>query len=358
MIDARSAKLSARTSLAILSLTLLAGLIAMLPRFARQDRLFGWSFQHLTTTTLGDAEHYIQMVQHYRGLGLPPGWPFAFRPLTPYLASWLPFEPVTALAIIGLAGGLLAILAVFLICRELSCDWRAIATSTGLFALSFPMFYYATVGITDAMSIGLSALAVWLCLRRLDHLAIAALVLSIVNREASLITIAFLVPAILSRGLAARNVVTAIAVIAAALAAVWITRMYLSPPLSTRGLAWALWDWPEFSDNLIRPRFYVTQIAGLGLQGLIVIACWLRGFKLDLDYFLDPWKWGVAAGFAMVLYGMNSGPMDGKFLWTTQVYTCAVLTQLLTQWWAAGARPASFPAPGVPLFTHDRNGTS
>ena len=131
MIDAPGARLPARTSLAILSLSMLAGLIAMLPRFARQDRLFGWSFQHLTTTTLGDAEYYIQMVQHYRGLGLPPRWPFAFRPLTPYLASWLPFEPLTALAIVGLTGGLVAIIAVFLVCRELSTDWRAVQSRPG-----------------------------------------------------------------------------------------------------------------------------------------------------------------------------------------------------------------------------------
>ena len=97
------------------------------------------------------------------------------------------------------------------------------------------MFYYATVGITDATSIGLSALAVWLCLRQLDLLAIAALVLSLVNREASLITIAFLVPAVLARGLTGRSIVTAIAVIAAAFLAIWFTRMYLSPPCPREG---------------------------------------------------------------------------------------------------------------------------
>lgn len=331
MINRLFSRLARLSQPAALSLCLIASTLWMLPRFGRADSVFGFSFRHLTTSTIGDAEQYIYMVEWFRGGALHAVWPWALRPVSPWLASLLPMDAMSGLALVGLVGALAAVAAVFLICRHVGADIPAATIATLCFGLSFPMFYYSTVGMVDGISLGLSAIAVLLTVRRQYVWCALAMGIAVLNKETTLATLSFVVPMIIYQEqqqwhVGARAVV---GVILAALAGYWISRNLFAAPLIEHGY-WKLWRWSIFLTNFERPRFYLTQIGGLGVQSFIVIALWLREFSLRPAYWLDPWKLGLAGCGAIMLYSMQDGMTDGRYLWFGQIFTSVVMAKLLS----------------------------
>lgn len=313
----------------------------MLPRFARTDSLFGISFKFLTTQGLADAQHYIGMVEWFRGAPLKTPWPFSLRPMSPYLASLLPLDPLWGLALVGLVGGIIGVAAMFQICRDLGAGIEAATLATLTFALSFPMFYYPTIGIVDPITIGLSCVAVLTTIRKKYLLSAAVLTVAVYNKETALVALGFIVPWILIHGEGQSRIAWALLAALAGICTYWAAHTVLAPPVAKIG-QWDIIDLERLMTNFYRPRFYITQVLAIGIQGAVVIAIWLRSFTWTWAYFIDPWKLGYGAAVALMVYSMQQGTMeggtDGRFLWYGQVYTTAMLAKVIHQWQADRSR--------------------
>lgn len=310
-----------------------AAILCMTPRFARTDTILGMSFRWLTTETLGDAGEYAQSVLYYRGLGPPGESPFSLRPLTPWLASFLPLEPFSALAVVGAAGILIGVTAMYALALYHSGDGKAAFLTTGLYATSFPVFYYTTVGTVDPLTFGLATLSVAL-IAVFDRPLLAILVagLAAANKEVGLVAVGFGVPFLLldaRRAIPARIALAAVMISAALLG--WYLSRRLAPPVEA--FSWPLL-WSAAYDNLMRLKTTGALILSFGIQSAIIVYLWLRAFRFDWTYLSDPYKWGFATAFALGVYGYFVGQTDGRFIWYGQIFTTPVLASVLASNWS------------------------
>ena len=103
---------------------------------------------------LGDAAAYIQYVEALRGdVESLPSAPFRYRPLTPLLAAPLPLGAMTAINVVNVIALAFAALGIWLTLHRLGCSDRHSSLGAGLFIVSFPTFYYGTIGYVDPLAI-------------------------------------------------------------------------------------------------------------------------------------------------------------------------------------------------------------
>ncbi|MDE0421708.1 MAG: hypothetical protein OXK76_12595 [Gammaproteobacteria bacterium] len=151
----------ARTLGLLLLLSLLAVAVTA-PRFNRVDWLVGnlTSDGKDSAVHLGDAANYVSAVQWFRGkaglYGEPgaPGEevlraPFCYRVVVPALAAVLPFSPMTAINTLNLLFVIGAMLLLYRLERLLAVPERDALLGCALFVVSFPTFYYSTIGYID-----------------------------------------------------------------------------------------------------------------------------------------------------------------------------------------------------------------
>ena len=120
--------------------------VVIFPRFDRLDR-FG--LDRFTTkgkpasTYLADAGKYINHVRYFRGevdhTALVAPW--AYRPLPTFIASLLPFKPMTAINVVNFV--FLSLGLFFLIKTLALIDLRPVTLQLGglAYVLSFPVFF-------------------------------------------------------------------------------------------------------------------------------------------------------------------------------------------------------------------------
>lgn len=308
----------------------LASIACMLPRFGRADTVLGVGFQSLTSTTLGDAEFYARDVLYYRGLGPPGEAPFALRPMSSWLASFLPLEPFAALAMVGMAGVLIGVTAMYLLSRRVSGDEGAAFLATLTFGCSFPVFYYATVATVDPLTVGLATASVALLVHDRFWLAALAGMLAVGNKEVGILVVGFAVPFLL---LDARKALGSRLLHAAVLTAAALLGWYLSRKLAPPGITAYSWpmDFQHGINNFLRVKTTGAIVLSLGIQSAVVLFVWLRELRLDWDYLADPYKWGFATCLALVGYGYLVGQTDGRFIWYGQIFTTVVLAGLISR---------------------------
>ena len=152
---------SVRTFRILLLLALVTAVVAA-PRFNRADWLVG----PLTGPGLDssvhpvDARSYVATVRWIRGkigiwegIGQPgePGLraPFSYRLVVPGLAATLPLSPMTAINTVNLLLVIATMLLLYRLQRRLSIDEHDALLGCALFTLSFPTFYYSTIGYVD-----------------------------------------------------------------------------------------------------------------------------------------------------------------------------------------------------------------
>lgn len=331
------ASLSSGSNLKPLTVLWAAAILWMGPRFARSDSVLGWSFQEYTTFTLGDAVHYVDMVQYYRGLGPPCLAPFSLRPLTPFLASFLPLEPYAALAVVSAVGVLIAIAAMHHLTRHICGDDPSAFLATLTFSLSFPVFYYATPSMVEGLTLGFATLSVLMLVQRRFLLAVLAALFAAGNKEVGIVVIGFGVPYLLleARGTIDKRLFRAAVYAAAALFGWYLSRKLAPPDVSS--YTWPMdWSWVVFNTDRIRTRWALAL--SFGIQGYIVFYVWLRQFQLTTQYIFDPFKWGAGTCAALMVYGYLTGQTDGRFIWYSQIFTTPVLAAIIARNWASHPR--------------------
>ncbi len=143
-----------------LAALMLAVVVVGLPRFNRHDWLIGtWTAGGRDAAVhLADARVYTATVRWIRaGAGSGAGAagrdglqaPFSWRPLAPLVAATLPFDAMTSLNVVNLLSLAGAVLLLYRLQRRLALGGRDALRGCACFTVSFPAFYYATVGNVD-----------------------------------------------------------------------------------------------------------------------------------------------------------------------------------------------------------------
>jgi hypothetical protein len=312
----------------LLSLALL--LVVVTPRFNGADK----GVQAMTGTP-GDADEYVRLVHHYRGvLDAMPTAPFSYRPLTPWLAAQLPMTAMTALNVVNVAwlgvglwwlDGLLA---------HLGRDARQRRLGGLLYAVSFPTFYYGSIGYVDPAVVALAVGGAASILTARWWLLAAVVATGAMTKE----TIAILLPVLathlwLSPQSAPvpwrRRVALLVSIVAVYLTVSYACRQLAVPD---KPYVWSP-SWLGLMRNLPRVRAWISAALGFGAPG--VLCTWVA------------WRWsrdpaarqrfvehaalfaGVATSLGLFALAMVSAYADGRPLWLGYAFAIPIAVQVV-----------------------------
>jgi hypothetical protein len=313
-------------------------ILLCLPRFDRRDA----GFQSLTTATLGDSDEYVGMVQYFRGEkpAADLHTPYTYRPLVPLLAAALPLEAITAIDVIDLLFLLAGLWILYRLLERLRVDPAARWIGCGLFVVSFPTFYYGTIGNIDPVLICLLAAGVFCILDNRWIVFAAVLVAGAFVKE----TIVLLIPMLAAytffgKKLRSRH----------GLYLLFITVLFIGAYLAARAVipTGSSYVWmpsgETFLANASRVRSWISLILTFGIPG--VLSLFVFRYRAT-DWFQTrlPETAMMIAGlfFSLLLFGysMFSAYADGRFIWTSYPSTIPLAAIVLTELRKAGRKPA------------------
>jgi len=314
-------------------------LVVVAPRFDRNDLgpLESWTGGG-DGPGLADATNYVRYVEVLRGDAdeLPPA-PFRYRPLTPVLAAPLPFEPLTSINVVNVAALALATVGISWTLATLGVGERRRTIGALLFIVSFPTFYYGTIGYVDPLAVALVILATGAILADRPGLLLALLPVAALARESTVIVIAVAVLWLFVRDRDRRWAWT-LGWVGSFVGVVAAVRIGLSGPGTN------VWEpsWSLALDNLSRPRTWLSAALTLGAPAVVIVVRWrsIVGVRRDVALLLGL---GMLASLGVFAYSVSAAYSDGRFLWPIVAFTIPAAMLLLD---APGRPDGDGPAQG------------
>jgi hypothetical protein len=263
-----------------------------------------------------DVAWYMRLVEYFRG-HLPADSllsPFCYRPLVPLVASRIPADPLTSINLVNLVCLLLTVL----LLDRLLAKWGGTKAQrtwgSVLFIVSFPTFYYGTIGFVDPAAVFLITAGVLATVERrfgaqLVTIGAGVLVKETVGLVAG-IELAWLWANREWSGKGALRVFT----LAGVGVAILLGFRFLAP-FPDPGYGWA----PDLSraiQNLSRSRAWISFFLTLGLPGLLAaVRLWSdrsRAEGRELRRFLGAC---CLMAVAVYFYSFISAYADGRLIW-------------------------------------------
>jgi hypothetical protein len=278
----------------------------------------------LVKRDLHDAAFYISNVKFFRGDTTPPYalWaPFNERLLVTLAAAPLPFDAMTSINIVNVLFLLIAIYFLYKTLLLYDLNKKLIWTGLYLFAISFPTFYYSTIGYIDSGVLLMIFMGNYAILTNRPPLFLLAVVLGTLAKEG----IVLLVPVAVAYAYSTKNRRWyAYALLALVLyLVVWgaVKRHMPNTHGTTPLLFWKPIGW-RIADNLTRPNFYLSSLFSFGIPWslMLVFLVWRRN-ELKHFYRSDlPLLTGAFFGFMLWVYSIFSAHADGRFFWIAYCY--------------------------------------
>lgn len=161
-------------------------LLVTYPRFDKQDKLGVKNYSYKertgekdTIATFSDDIAYVDIVKKYRGDNevIYAQAPYTYRPTALYIASFLPFKALTSINILNIISHLLSLLIYIKVLKLFKISLKYIFLTLLFYIVSFPIFYYSTIGLIDPVIQFSFSLVLYLILK--EELLLAILVYSI-----------------------------------------------------------------------------------------------------------------------------------------------------------------------------------
>lgn len=283
------------------------------PRFNRQDML---GISRLTGGELGDSKHYVNQVRFLRNEGgqelLQP--PFCYRLVPAVLAAPLPLSPMTAVNVVNCASLLGALFFLLVVLQQIEIS-PGICFLGGLaFVVSFPVFYYSTIGYVDSLLVAALCTAIRLITKggQTMWLLLLSLVSAGINEKYAVLFPFWLMYLI------------------------WVDKKSLLKSVGVIGLAFCLFAlamtgiryltptpqfaWPPSADaiygNIVRPKMWLSLMFTWGPLGATISYFLIRHVRAVFeDRQVLVWLVGIAAGLSVWVYGFFSCYNDGRYVW-------------------------------------------
>ncbi len=299
-------------------------------RFNRNDIGIIKSFSGLKPGELSPDNHnYMNFTEYFRHK-MPldsVGAPFSFRPLTPYLASLLPYDSFTALNIINLIVLFLSVICIFFILKKYSFSFGFCIAGCLLYILSFPLFYYGAVGNIDSPAIFMTCLIVLATVYKKYLLLPLLLLVAPFTKEGTMVVFPFIMLYVWQTSTTKRERLINGGLVLLSVATFLLGYMYCRLEFSS--VSNYLWT-PNFRtiyENAVRPKSYLSFILTFGLVGVLA---WLE-FRLDLKrnssskprniylffktYSYTPLLVSIITSFLFWIYTFVAAYVDGRYFW-------------------------------------------
>ena len=333
MID--SQPIFSSRSIRILALLSLAIVLLGLPRFNRND----WLISSLTSqgkqssVQLADAEKYIATVEWIRGTSpdIELYAPFSYRLLTPLLAAPLPFDSMTSINILNLLFLIGGLFLLYHLLRLLNIDEKPALFGSALFALSFPTFFYVTVGYLDPILLFMLILGLNLIYKKIWWGAALTIGLGFLGKEGVIMLLPVLGVALWQQkeGLPRITLWMLLAV------GLWISLWYgvrAVVPVANE------FQWSTTSDQLImnlsRPRSWLTLVL-TGATLLIPLALNLirrRSITIPpIKGLYTPLWVGLIVAIGYYGYSWTTAYVDGRMFWPIYIFGIPLVIAMTTQ---------------------------
>ncbi|MCX7727548.1 MAG: hypothetical protein N2053_11955 [Chitinispirillaceae bacterium] len=269
-----------------------------------------------------DSYNYLLFVRFFRTVNTSrlkqqnlPIPPFSYRPLGPFVASFLPFDEMTSLNIINLLALIITLFFLKLILIKTGVSLLSQVLALLMFIISFPVFYYGTIGYIDPLLIMFLAIGLFMIITEKWFLYALSIFMGTFAKEgmAILLPLPFVVYFLSKR----KSFIFLVGImgIILYLVATYFTRSIISSPVK--------YFWipspKAFLSNLSRFRTYFSVLASVGLPGLLgILAIFSRIIKKDTYFYLL--KIGVIFSFFFFLLGMSSVYTDGRYIWPAYIF--------------------------------------
>lgn len=189
-----------------------------------------------------------------------------------------------------------------------------------LFVLSFPAFYYSTIGYVDPGGLFFIAMGTWLTIRKKWTAALCCAIVGVLAKESAFVLVAVLSAGAWARGRSRKQVVLLSVTCLLALVVVSAAVREMAP-----GVRYAsIWipSVDAFADNAARPRAWLSGALTVGIPGLILLVNAIRRKLPTAPATLLPLFWaGLAASGAMWLFAFTSAYVDGRTLWPSVMFS-------------------------------------
>lgn len=266
-----------------------------------------------------DSKNYISFIHYFRGEPFDVthiGNSIRWRPLGPWLASWLPFEPMTALNVLnaillGLAVWSLSALLIKLLVPT-NERWKGIY----LFIFSFPMLYYGSIGYVDPVLMGFMGLALLALYQDQWLLLVSCFVLATLAKEGSIVLLPVIATYMYFRKPFWQTTCIALGFLVTYIVLEWAMRQYMPNPSGrVNALIWKS-SWEFIFYNAARWKWWVgTLLTSLPLLYLLVrFRHNLLAIRANKSVLL-PLVVGFFAAGSTWIYQLFSSYSDGRPLW-------------------------------------------
>lgn len=290
-----------------------------------------------------DDQQYMSLVELFRGTPKADLQvtclldPFASRPAMPWLAHWLPFDEGVSIALVNLAMVLIATWATVFALRAQGFSGRVVAAAGILFAVGWNTFFFSTVLLLDAATVGLVAVAWYVLAIRRPWWLVPLMFVAYPFKE-TIPVVVLPVAAVwawceLRAG--RRSLVSAAAPVGvatlAAVAGVLVSRAAFVQGDATWQLAPTI---GAFFNNLFGPIGVASfLLATVPLFGPALLAV-RRRVRADgwLPALVDPAVVGVAITAALCLWVMAAADLSPRFAWAGFPFAAS----LAAVWWSDG----------------------
>jgi hypothetical protein len=268
---------------------------------------------------VGDQTQYLSLARYFRGEPRPPDLvaPFAYRVLPSFLAARMPGQARTNFIVLNFGSVVVAAMFIFALVTRLGLGARAATVGTGLYVLSFPVFYYGTDALTDPMATSFLTVALWAVFDGRWVSYLLAVSLGVLCRETDMAAVLAFAAWQLTGGrrhLPRLLLGVVIPFVVLALPRVWFAD--LSHGRSFINTA----TFEVLVLNVTRPRTYLTILLTLWFVPVAVGWYLLRKNRRAATVFPTPdatrYVQLMAAVLVLIpLYAMAAAYSDGRFFW-------------------------------------------
>lgn len=325
--------------------------VITLPRFNQNDWLIG-QFTGTSEFNLADAEQYVAVSRYIAGeVGIDNVLsPYDDRPLLPALAAISPLDELTTINIVNLLSLVVATWAVVRTAEAMGLTGRRSLLAGVLFGVSFPVFFYGTIGYVDATVMAGLALGLLATVKRQWLVVAVLLAVAVMAKESAG---ALAAPAIVYAWFSDRRRFLPIAFgfVVVAGASLAISRGLIT---ANRSASWN----PSLDHarrNLSRTRTFAAIALTLGAGAGIVAVGLLRTRslrQLTTTTGLEPralaaLATGVAVAAAQGSIGLFTVFLDGRYVWGATVYLSIAAAALVGRSFAVVQPSAETPPDSI-----------
>jgi len=295
--------------------------IGAIEEYTRKHKQDLGEFQLKEIPGYSDDMAYVGLVEYFRGEENPLVMePFSYRIFVPYVASKLPFSPLTSINILNLIGLLLTVFSIKSILEYFSYP-KVVNVVVGLiYAVSFQVFYYTGIGLVDPFLCGAIGLSVVFVIKNQYFLALILAIIAAFTKEPVVLLFPFVFLFYMKGEFNLRAALNStkyfLPLFLAVVIVLALVRIY--NPAEGGAYVWES-NWERLWFNLTRFRSYASIALSIGLMGLLAII-------FSIKYIKENGFWGTLRSqyapflvtfffyFALIIYGFISVHIAGNHI--------------------------------------------